>query len=53
LKEYTKEIEEKIKELKAKKQKKTWEIQSLDIQIKDLVDKIGSNYILGSLASYQ
>eukprot|EP00347_Sterkiella_histriomuscorum_P004807 403359022 len=56
IKEYrneTKLLKESIVKRKAEKQKKVWEIQDLDIQIKDLVEKIGRGYMLNSVAQYQ
>jgi hypothetical protein len=38
---------------KAEKQKKNWEIQQLDIEIKDLIDKVGHGYLLNGVATYQ
>ncbi len=38
---------------KSEKQKKTWESQQLDIEIKDLIEKIGRGYLLTGTATYQ
>ena len=37
---------------KSEKQRKTWEAQQLDIEIKDLIEKVGKGYLLGGAATY-
>lgn len=39
--------------MKGEKQKINWESQAVDVQIKDLVEKIGRNYVINSLATHQ
>ena len=38
---------------KQEKQKKTWELQELDIEIKGLIEKVGKGFLLTGTATYQ
>jgi len=48
-----KSLKEAVDTGKRDKQKKNWELQQLDIEIKDLIEKVGKGYILESVAPYQ
>lgn len=46
-------MKEQVDISKRDKQKKNWELQQLDIEIKDLIEKVGKGYILDSVSPYQ
>ena len=46
-------MKETIESGKSEKQKKTWELQQLDIEIKDLIEKVGKGFLLTGTATYQ
>ena len=47
------EVKDKIAEIKKDKQRMLWDIQALDVQIADWVDKIGRGHIINSVSTYQ
>ena len=38
---------------KTEKQKKTWEVKQIDVEIKDLIEKVGKGFLLTGTANYQ